>query len=136
MRKLGLIVCLLCLAGCGKYTLEEAKENGDIIVQNDVTNSDRFESFLKKSMQGKSDQIRITAFTTEGDPVLYDVKYEGKSYQYTSDSSRDQFGTTDDDRKNEVCKRLVKTSEKEQSVYTLRQCAEGADHELLRLPTQ
>ncbi|KOP29358.1 hypothetical protein ADM98_10780 [Exiguobacterium sp. BMC-KP] len=136
MRKLGLIVCLLCLAGCGKYTMEEAKENGDIIVQNDVTNSDRFESFLKKSTQGKSDQIRITAFTTEGDPVLYDVKYDGKSYQYTSDSSRDQFGTTDDDRKNEVCKRLVKTTEKEQSVYTLRQCAKGADHELLRLPKQ
>lgn len=136
MRKLSLIVCMLCLAGCGKYTMEEAKENGDIIVQKDVTNSDRFESFLKKSTQGKSDQIRITAFTTEGDPVLYDVKYDGKSYQYTSDSSRDQFGTTDDDRKNEVCKRLVKTSEKEQSVYTLRQCAEGADHELLRLSKQ
>ncbi|AHA29880.1 hypothetical protein U719_09335 [Exiguobacterium sp. MH3] len=136
MRKLSLIVCMLCLAGCGKYTMEEAKENGDIIVQKDVTNSDRFESFLKKSTQGKSDQIRITAFTTEGDPVLYDVKYDGKSYQYTSDSSRDQFGTTDDDRKNEVCKRLVKTSEKEQSVYTLRQCAEGADHELLRLLKQ
>lgn len=136
MRKLGLIVCLFCLAGCGKYTMEEAKENGDIIVQKDVTNSDRFESFLKKSTQGKSDQIRITAFTTEGDLVLYDVKYDGKSYHYTSDSSRDQFGTTDDDRKNEVCKRLVKTSEKEQSVYTLRQCAEGADHELLRLLKQ
>lgn len=133
MRKLGLIVCLLCLVGCGKYTMEEAKENGDIIVQKDVTNSDRFESFLKNSTQGKSDQIRITAFTTEGDPVLYDVKYDGKSYHYTSDSSRDQFGTTDDDRKNEVCRQL---EVKEQSVYTLRQCAEGADHELLRLPKQ
>jgi len=116
--------------------MEEAKNNGDIIVQKDVTNSGRFESFLKKSTKGQSDQIRITAFTTEGDPVLYDVKYDGKSYQYTSDSSRDQFGTTNDDRKNEVCKRLVKTSEKEQSVYSLRQCAEGADHELLRLPKQ
>ncbi|WP_394679356.1 DUF4362 domain-containing protein [uncultured Exiguobacterium sp.] len=136
MRKLCLVVCLLCLAGCGKYTMEEAKNNGDIIVQKDVTNSGRFESFLKKSTKGQSDQIRITAFTTEGDPVLYDVKYDGKSYQYTSDSSRDQFGTTNDDRKNEVCKRLVKTSEKEQSVYSLRQCAEGADHELLRLPKQ
>jgi len=124
---------MLCLAGCGKYTMEEAKENGDIIVQKDVTNSDRFESFLKNSTQGKSDQIRITAFTTEGDPVLYDVKYDGKSYHYTSDSSRDQFGTTDDDRKNEVCRQL---EVKEQSVYTLRQCAEGADHELLRLPKQ
>ena len=136
MRKLGLIVCLLCLAGCGKYTMEEAKGNGDIIVQKGVTNSDRFEAFLKKSSQGQSDQIRITAFTTEGDPILYDVKYDGKSYQYTSDSSRDQFGTTDDDRKNEICKRLVKTSDKKQSIYTLRKCAEGADHELLRLPKQ
>jgi len=113
--------------------MEEAKENGDIIVQNDVTNSDRFESFLQKSTKGQSDQIRITAFTTEGDPVLYDVKYDGKSYHYTSDSSRDQFGTTDDDRKNEVCRQL---EVKEQSVYTLRQCAEGADHELLRLLKQ
>jgi len=116
--------------------MEEAKENGDIIVQKDVANSDRFESFLKKSKQGELDQIRITAFTTEGDPVLYDVKYEGKSYHYTSDSSRDQFGTTDDDRKNEVCQQLDKTIVKEQSIYTLRRCAEGEDHELLRLPKQ
>lgn len=136
MWKLCLVVCMLCLAGCGKYTMEEAKENGDIIVQNGVTNSDRFESFLNKSKQGKSDQIRITAYTIEGDPIVYDVEYGGKTYQYSSDSSRDQFGTTDDDRKNEVCKRLVKTSEKEQSVYTLRQCDEGTDHELLRLPKQ
>ncbi|MGI1805469.1 DUF4362 domain-containing protein [Exiguobacterium sp. TDN 0502] len=134
-RKIGLALCILFLVGCGKYTMEEAKENGDIIVQKGVENSDRFESFLKKTKQGESDQIRITAFTTEGDPVLYDVKYDGKSYQYTSDSSRDPFGTTDDDRKNEICKRLVKTSEKEQSVYTLRKCTEGTDHELLRLPT-
>ncbi|WP_214805045.1 DUF4362 domain-containing protein [Exiguobacterium sp. s46] len=136
MRKLSLIVCLLCLTGCEKYTMEEAKENGDIIVQKDVANSDRFESFLKKSKQGESDQIRITAFTTEGDLVLYDVKYEGKSYHYTSDSSRDQFGTTDDDRKNEVCQQLDKTIVKQKATYTLRQCAEGEDHELLRLPKQ
>jgi len=116
--------------------MEEAKENGDIIVQKDVANSDRFESFLKKSKQGESDQIRITAFTTEGDPVLYDVKYEGKSYHYTSDSSRDQFGTTDDDRKNEVCQQLDKTIVKQKATYTLRKCAEGEDHELLRLPKQ
>ena len=134
VQKIGLALSILFLVGCGKYTMEEAKENDDIIVQKGVENSDRFESFLKKTMQGESDQIRITAFTTEGDPVLYDVKYDGKSYQYTSDSSRDQFGTTDDDRKNEVCQQLDKTSEKRQSVYTLRKCAEGTDHELLRLP--
>ncbi|MGN7854776.1 DUF4362 domain-containing protein [Exiguobacterium sp. 22311] len=136
MRKLSLIVCMLCLAGCGTYTMEEAKENGDIIVQKDVANSDRFESFLKKSKQGELDQIRITAFTTVGDPVLYDVKYDGKSYHYTSDSSCDQFGTTDIDRKNEVCRQLDKTIVKQKATYTLRKCAEEADHELLRLPKQ
>jgi len=127
---------MLCLAGCGKYTMEEAKENGDIIVQNGVTNSDRFESFLNKSKQGKSDQIRITAYTTEGDPIVYDVVYGGKTYQYSSDSSRDQFGSTDDDRENEVCQQLDKTIVKQEAIYTLRQCAEGTDHELLRLPKQ
>ena len=136
MWKLCLVVCMLCLAGCGKYTMEEAKENGDIIVQNGVENSDRFESFLKKSKQGKSDQIRITAYTTEGDPILYDVKYDGKTYQYSSDSSRDQFGSTDDDRKNEVCRQLDKTIVKQEAIYTLSKCAEGTDHELLRLPKQ
>ncbi|HCV54338.1 MAG TPA: hypothetical protein DGL70_13375 [Exiguobacterium sp.] len=136
MWKLCLVVCMLCLAGCGKYTMEEAKENGDIIVQNGVTNSDRFESFLNKSKQGKSDQIRITAYTTEGDPIVYDVVYGGKTYQYSSDSSRDQFGSTDDDRENEVCQQLDKTIVKQEAIYTLRQCAEGTDHELLRLPKQ
>lgn len=136
VRKIGLALCILFLVGCGKYTMEEAKENGDIIVQNGVTNSDRFESFLKKSKQGKSDQIRITAYTIEGDPILYDIKYDGKTYQYSSDASRDQFGTTDDDRKNEICQQLDKTSDKKKSIYTLRKCAEGTDHELLRLPKQ
>jgi len=116
--------------------MEEEKKNGDIIVQKDVTNRDRFESFLKKSKQGKSDQIRITAYTTEGDPILYDVKYNGKTYQYSSDSSRDQFGSTDDDRENEVCQQLDKTIVKQEAIYTLHQCAEGTDHELLRLPKQ
>ncbi|WP_290777047.1 DUF4362 domain-containing protein [Exiguobacterium sp. UBA5002] len=136
MWKLCLVVCMLCLAGCGKYTMEEAKENGDIIVQNGVTNSDRFESFLNKSKKGKSDQIRITAYTIEGDPIVYDVEYGGKTYQYSSDSSRDQFGSTDDDRENEVCQQLDKTIVKQEAIYTLRQCAEGTDHELLRLPKQ
>ncbi|MCY1690927.1 DUF4362 domain-containing protein [Exiguobacterium sp. SL14] len=136
MRKIGLALCILFLVGCGKYTMEEAKENGDIIVQKSVENSDRFESFLNKSKQGKSDQIRITAYTTEGDPVLYDVKYDGESYQYSSDSSRDQFGSTDDDRKNEVCQQLDQTIVKQEAIYTLSKCAEGTDHELLRLPKQ
>lgn len=136
VRKIGLALCILFLVGCGKYTMEEAKENGDIIVQKSVENSDRFESFLNKSKQGKSDQIRITAYTTEGDPVLYDVKYDGESYQYSSDSSRDQFGSTDDDRKNEVCQQLDQTTVKQEAIYTLSKCAEGTDHELLRLPKQ
>ncbi|WP_410501348.1 DUF4362 domain-containing protein [Exiguobacterium acetylicum] len=134
MRKIGLALCILFLVGCGKYTMEEAKENGDIIVQKSVENIDRFESFLNKSKQGKSDQIRITAYTTEGDPVLYDVKYDGESYRYSSDSSRDQFGSTDDDRKNEVCQLLDQTIVKQEAIYTLSKCAEGTDHELLRLP--
>nr|WP_251137609.1 DUF4362 domain-containing protein [Exiguobacterium sp. s168] len=116
--------------------MEEAKENGDIIVQKGVENSDRFESFLNKSKQGKSDQIRITAYTTEGDPIVYDVEYDGKTYQYSSDASRDQFGSTDDDRKNEVCQQLDKTIVKQEAIYTLSKCAEGTDHELLRLPKQ
>jgi len=101
-----------------------------------VENSDRFESFLNKSKQGKSDQIRITAYTTEGDPIVYDVEYDGKTYQYSSDASRDQFGSTDDDRKNEVCQQLDKTIVKQEAIYTLSKCAEGTDHELLRLPKQ
>ncbi len=132
VRKIGLALCILFLVGCGKYTMEEAKENGDIIVQKGVENSDRFESFLNKSKQGKSDQIRITAYTTEGDPIVYD----GKTYQYSSDASRDQFGSTDDDRKNEVCQQLDKTIVKQEAIYTLSKCAEGTDHELLRLPKQ
>ena len=136
VRKIGLALCILFLVGCGKYTMEDAKNNGDIIVQNGVTNSDRFESFLKNATQGKSDQIRITAYTIEGDPILYDVKYDGKTYQYSFDSSRDQFGSTDDDRKNEVCQQLDKTIVKQEIIYTLRKCAEGTDHKLLRLPKQ
>jgi len=53
VRKIGLALCILFLVGCGKYTMEEAKENGDIIVQKGVENSDRL------SMTARRISIRL-----------------------------------------------------------------------------
>ncbi len=109
---------------CGKYTMEEAKENGDIIVQNDVTNSDRFESFLKKS--SKANQIRfasrrlrlkatrccMTSSMMASRITIRLIHRVINSVQQTMIVKTKSVRTRQDKREGTV-------------VYTLRQCAEG-----------
>lgn len=133
-RIIGLVaVSLLTLTGCGtSYPSEEAIKNGDIVMSPERANIDRFEIFLKKVDAQKKDTIRMTNYTTEGDAIIEDITFDGKEFEYSLDSSRDEYGSETDDRNKEVCQNLKEQVENDQSIFTLTDCEEGTDHEIFK----
>jgi hypothetical protein len=72
------------------YNSETAKENGDVVnIHGKISNLDKFENFIKNVESGIKDKIRITIYTVEGDPIFYNLNYDGNQIQYTFDNSQD-----------------------------------------------
>ena len=58
------------------YNSEEAIENGDVVNSHgEISNLDKFENFIKNVESGAKDEIRITMYTHEGDPIFYNLNY-------------------------------------------------------------
>ncbi|MGB7999788.1 MAG: DUF4362 domain-containing protein [Anaerobacillus sp.] len=89
-RILLLLFLLLLLVGC-KYKPSDS----DIVVglSTEITNIVTFEQFLRNVEEGKKDEIRIVSYTEEGDPIIQDVKFDGKTIVAKTDTTRDKFGT-------------------------------------------
>lgn len=76
-----------------KYNADAAIKNGDIVnLHGEITNIDRFKAFIKNIDSGKTDLIRITSYTVEGDPIITVVYYDGNKIECYEDNTRDAFG--------------------------------------------
>jgi len=85
------------------YSSEQAVEDGFLVFNNsqnpDVTIG---EEFIKDALAGKAASLLIYQRTTEGDPILSYVNYDGQLYQYCVDSSRDKFAGQSSDKYREA----------------------------------
>ncbi|NMO97711.1 DUF4362 domain-containing protein [Paenibacillus lemnae] len=140
---LTLTVALVLLSGCNNkssnpsdnsespfpavsepYRAEQAAENGDVVGLHGVTyNLDKWTAFLANLDTGVRDQVRITQYTDEGDPIFYELVYDGtESILYTFDNSMDSFGS-DAGRPSTVCRDIELEENKEiGSHYKLTGC--------------
>ena len=77
-----------------EYTLEAAKENGDLVIDGagNVYNEDRLILFLDKVDKKLPCKVRRTTFTIEGNAIIYDFEYSGKYFAVTADATRDGSG--------------------------------------------
>lgn len=76
------------------YTIEEALNNGDIVnVHGNITNYEKLEAFMENINNKIEDNIKIVQYTIEGDPIIIELKYDGKDLSYKYDNTRDKFGT-------------------------------------------
>lgn len=73
------MLILLLMTGCSYNPSDE-----DIV--------DTFMKFVDNVSQGTKDKIRIVRYTTEGDPILHDLEYDGKIITSTTDTTGDKFG--------------------------------------------
>ncbi|QPQ33119.1 DUF4362 domain-containing protein [Lysinibacillus sp. JNUCC 51] len=51
-----------------------------------MSNLDRFESFIENVESGVKDEIRISMYTIEEDPIFYNLNYNGNKIQYINNS--------------------------------------------------
>lgn len=99
-----IIVCLIII-GAGLYAFvklytppaydfNRAMENGDVVTRGkDQYNVEKLDKFVENFKNGKKDIIVITAYTEEGNAIIYRIEYDGKEIKHTSDTSRDKFSS-------------------------------------------
>jgi len=106
------------------YDADQAAENGDIVnVHGKMYNLDKWKLFLANLDVGVPDQVRITQYTIEGDPIFYELVYDGAEViTYTYDNSRDGFGSNAG-RPSTMCRGIKIEEDKELgSHYKLTGC--------------
>lgn len=89
------------------YDAEQAGANGDIVIRRDgkTVNTDRWTDFRSAVDSGKKAYAQIVAYTIEGDPIFYDLDYDGSAIRFQYDSTHDAFGA--EDREFDTCKKIV-----------------------------
>ncbi|UVI27340.1 DUF4362 domain-containing protein [Paenibacillus spongiae] len=140
MKKIALVSLLLLLAfsilatGCGSedsnfpkvtepYHSDQAIKNGDVVnVHGKYSNIEKWQTFLKNLESNNPDKVRITQYTIEGNPIFYELSYNGKLISYTFDNSMDAFGS-DLNRPSTNCKGFdLKKMEDGRDGFVLRGC--------------
>lgn len=85
-------------------------------------NEEKWKQFLHNVDAQTADQVRITQYTIEGDPIFYELIYNGDSIKFTYDNSLDINGH-DLNRPSASCKKFgTKQSENGQEYYSLVGC--------------
>ncbi|MCR8842342.1 DUF4362 domain-containing protein [Paenibacillus sp. SC116] len=105
------------------YNSEQAIQNGDVVnVHGQLSNMDKWHQFLKNIEANKADKVRITQYTIEGDPIFYELIYNGESIHYTFDNSMDAYGSNQG-RPSTTCKGMgTKKNEQGNEYYILKDC--------------
>ncbi len=77
-----------------KYLPETAAANGDYVEVHAAKfyNEEKLTAFLGHVYSKKEASIRLVSYTTEGDPIISDVVYDGSKFTVFCDTTRDQFG--------------------------------------------
>ncbi|WP_233569490.1 DUF4362 domain-containing protein [Planomicrobium sp. Y74] len=106
------------------YPREEAIGNGDVVdIFGEITNLDKFEEFIENFEAGIEDEIRITLYTVEGDPVFYNLNFDGNKINYTYDDSQDGYAGADKGAQSTSCSEITSENTDQGTMYSLKECA-------------
>jgi hypothetical protein len=120
------ILCII-LVSCS-YTSENAIQLGDIVdLHGNVSNIERLDEFVSNVNSVRKDEVRITRYTTEGDPIFYDLKFDGDTITYTYDPTQDSFGRGK--KISTTCMVIIRNEGDDLVEYTLDNCF-GENEEL------
>ncbi|CAG9607205.1 DUF4362 domain-containing protein [Pseudoneobacillus rhizosphaerae] len=126
-----LISVLMILSACG--TNSSVKEQGQasnnlnsvgsneiVNMHGNVKNLNRLDFFVENVTAKKSDEVKITHYTIEGDPIYDTVTFDGKQLKITNDNSEDKFGSGE--IFTYTCKNLTKNESETGLEYLLIDC--------------
>jgi hypothetical protein len=126
LKKIILLLLIFAFLSACSYSHKEAIKNGDVVdLHGNITNLDKLEQFITNSKIGKEDELRITRYTIEGDPMFYHLSYDDGKIKFSYDNSKDKFGSTNkytvDCLNIEI--REIKESKRTGSEYILNNCS-------------
>ncbi|WP_051353082.1 DUF4362 domain-containing protein [Thalassobacillus devorans] len=102
---------------------ETAIQRGNVVnVHGEIYNLERFEKFLSNVDAGKKDEVRITTYTIEGDPIFYKLEFDGEKIHYTYDNTMDAYADTGKGIREAECADIVSTKTKGERRYELSRC--------------
>jgi len=77
------------------YSYDTALKNGEVVMgASGVANVEKLHVFIENTKRGQAVQIRITAYSKEGSPIIFDLEFDGEIIKCTSDNTRDRYGIT------------------------------------------
>ncbi|WP_060204935.1 DUF4362 domain-containing protein [Sporosarcina koreensis] len=116
-----------CLLAACSYDSEKAVKNGDVINMNGpVFNFDRFEQFLESVEAEETAAVRITNYSLEGNPTLYDLSFDGSEFDLEIDRSRNKERGDNPRKMIMSCTELVAEEGQQLYIYTLDGCQQGS----------
>ncbi|WP_028391018.1 DUF4362 domain-containing protein [Bacillus cihuensis] len=106
------------------YSSEEAIENGDVVdLHGEISNLNEFENFIENVKDSAKDQIRLTMYTIEGDPIFYNLNYDGNKIQFTYDNSQDGYAGSGKGIKSTSCSNIDSRNTENGVEYNLSECS-------------
>lgn len=105
------------------YSSENPIESDVVDRHGEISNIDKFKSFIENVEGGVKDEIRITVYTTEGDPIFYYLNYDGNKIQYTYDNSQDGYAGTGKGIESTSCSNIESRYTENGVEYYLSQCS-------------
>jgi hypothetical protein len=125
-----LILAALFLSACGSNTREiesaqgehppKMKDNEIVNIHGNVENLRRLDVFVENNAAKKPDNIKITHYTIEGDPIYDEVVFNGKQMTVTHDNTEDKFGSGE--IMNYTCKNMTRSETETELEYVLNDC--------------
>lgn len=124
---------LLFLNGCGSDDQTQNKEtfaaNEIIDMHGQTENLERLDTFVNNVQSGVEDEVELVRYTTEGAPILHNLKYSGSTLTFTLDTTKDAYGNggvTSYD-----CNSIRKEESNIETKYVLEGCPNSQINELL-----
>jgi hypothetical protein len=123
---LGLItIVFVLLSACQREEQTTSKPhkptaNEVVEVHGRLENIKRLDLFVKNMNSGKKDKVRLIRFTIEGDPIYYDLTYDGSKFTIKRDTREDQYGQGEVN--TYLCKSIQKQESNTSMKYIVEEC--------------
>ena len=107
----------------GPTEIEIADKSHIILMHGELKQQGNWDKFLKSVEKGKAAEFSVVQYTTEGDPIIDYVSYDGQKFHLKVDNSRDKWGTGEGFEA--TYSRLADLSEGDEVRYCLTNAPEG-----------
>ncbi|WP_413303511.1 DUF4362 domain-containing protein [Bacillus sp. 1P10SD] len=90
------IFIIVILSGCQgeapASTKHKPTANEIVETHGSLEHIERLDRFVKNMNSGKKDKVRLIRYTIEGDPIYYDLTYDGSKFTIKRDTTEDKYG--------------------------------------------